>query len=291
MPSPEASQRFPFINLEKAVSRAEALYKANERGTEMAVPTAFTVWEYSEKSSGGFQTVAALKMYGLLIDSSTGDGRKVRLSDDGLRFFRDERDEERTKLVRQFALLPPIIKDLWKVWSANPPSDTVARSYLKLERKLNDQSARALLGIYKDNLAYAGLTSDDTIPMGPGEIHGNVPPVPVNIGQFVQWTSNGVDQFKFPQKVVWISDDRRFLRVHGSPTGISMEEVTITNPPAPPMAGAAPVDSPPSSAGSSDINVYLTGKRIQITADIDADGIKKLKEMLGKYEDILALLN
>ena len=42
----------------------------------------------SEKSSGGFQTIAALKMFGLL---RSGDTRKVGLTDAALRCFRDER--------------------------------------------------------------------------------------------------------------------------------------------------------------------------------------------------------
>jgi len=34
----------------------------------------------------------------------------------------------------------------------------------------------------------------------------------------------------------------------------------------------------------------LTGNRLQITADVDAAGLVKLKEVLAKYEDILKLL-
>ena len=41
----------------------------------------------------------------------------------------------------------------------------------------------------------------------------------------------------------------------------------------------------------NDINVLLTGKRLQITADVDAAGIKRLKQMLTKYEEILKLLS
>ena len=57
----EGGSRFPFINLEKAMTRAKELYDADQRGNEMPISGAFGVWEYSEKSSGGFQTVAALK--------------------------------------------------------------------------------------------------------------------------------------------------------------------------------------------------------------------------------------
>jgi hypothetical protein len=38
------------------------------------------------------------------------------------------------------------------------------------------------------------------------------------------------------------------------------------------------------------MSVLLTGKRLQICADVDADGLAKLKEILTKYEEILKML-
>jgi hypothetical protein len=156
-----AGTRFPFINLEKALGRAKELFDADQKGREMALSAAFAVWEYSEKSSGGFQTVAALKMYGLL---RSGDTRKVGLTDAALRYFRDEREEEKNKLAREFALKPKLIAALWAVWRATPPADTIARSHLKTDRGVNDQGSRSLLSIYKENLAFTQLKADDKIP-------------------------------------------------------------------------------------------------------------------------------
>jgi len=42
-------------------------------------------------------------------------------------------------------------------WKEGIPADTVARSHLKIERGLNDQSARAALSIFKENVQFAGL--------------------------------------------------------------------------------------------------------------------------------------
>ena len=39
-----------------------------------------------------------------------------------------------------------------------------------------------------------------------------------------------------------------------------------------------------------DISVYQIGGRLQIVADIDADGIARLAKMLVKYQEILELL-
>lgn len=289
-------QRFPFINLEKALARAESLYKADNRGAEMSVPTAFELWGYSEKSSGGFQTVAALKMYELLIESGSDSGRKIRLSDQALRYFRDERDEERAKLLRQFALSPPLIRTLWNEWGAKPPSDTVARSYLKIERKLNEQSARTLLGIYKDLLSFTGLKGAGKVPAELFEVHGPSTDgeTGANIGDYIQWASDGVDQFKPARRVTWVSPDGSHVRVHGSPTGILMSEITVVDPPKPALPAGAPIApgavAPTGDSTHPDINIYLTGNRLQITADVDGKGLETLKKVLEKYGEILKMV-
>lgn len=162
----EAGQRFPFINLEKAIARANELYTADQRGGEMSVAGAFSVWGYSEKSSGGHQTVAALKAYGLLNAPQPG---KLQLSKEAMAYFRDEREAERLKLAQAFARNPTLLRSLWNAWGAHPPADTLARSHLKVDRGLSEQSARAVLNIYKENIIFADLTGSDKIPVAEPE--------------------------------------------------------------------------------------------------------------------------
>ncbi len=159
MASDDVSTRFPFINLEKAIARAELLFSGDKSGKPMAVPTAFELWSYSPKSSGGFQTISALKMFGLLEDEGSNAERKVRLTSKARRFFLDERDDVRNRALEEFALNPPLFKILWNSdgWSEGIPADTVARSHLKVERGLNDQSSRSLLSVLKETLHYAGI--------------------------------------------------------------------------------------------------------------------------------------
>jgi hypothetical protein len=49
---------------------------------------------------------------------------------------------------------------------------------------------------------------------------------PVKLGDRVQWTSGGVDQFAAPLEVVWLSEDRLYARVDGSMTGIRVAELS-----------------------------------------------------------------
>jgi hypothetical protein len=173
--SASAGTRFPFISLQKAIDRAKQLFDADQKGREMTLSASFAVWEYSDKSSGGFQTVAALKMYGLIKDSTGGDTRRIALSEPALRYFRDERETEKKRIAKEFALKPKLIAALWKDWHATPPADAIARSHLKAERGLTDQGARTLLAIYKENLAFAELKGDDKIePASSEDAEGTV---------------------------------------------------------------------------------------------------------------------
>ena len=208
----KAAAQFPFINLEKAITRAQELYVADQRGNEMSVPTAFAVWKYSDKSSGGFQTISALKMYGLLEEGSAG---KVKLTKHALDYFRDEREDQRAQRLQDFATNPLLFMGLFNQWGSQVPSDTVARSHLKLDRGLSEQSARSALGIFKENITFANVKGDAKIE----EL--NKDKSPLKVGDYIQWTPNGVDQFKPVRKVTKLEGDH--VWVFGSNTGIPSE--------------------------------------------------------------------
>ena len=67
-----------------------------------------------------------------------------------------------------------------------------------------------------------------TVKSKRGHRHGKGPAP--QVGEYVQWTSDGVDQFKPARKVTQIQD--RYVWVDGSQTGIPTSEVTVVEPPA-----------------------------------------------------------
>jgi hypothetical protein len=283
----KASIQFPFINLEKSVGRAKQLYDADQRGNEMSVPTAFAVWEYSEKSSGGFQTISALKMYGLLEESGTG---KIKLTKHAMDYFRDEREDHRAQRLQDFATNPPFLMELFNLWGSHVPSDTVARSYLKLDKGMNEQSSRAVLGIFKENIAFANVKGSAKIQTPDPALEKKTVHNPlIKIGDLIQWTSNGVDQLQPPGRVTWISEDGSHLRVHGSLTGIPMNAVSVVTAPTP-KTNPTPAGATDVVNSNADISVLLKDGRLEIVATVDANGLQTLKEMLVRYEGILELL-
>lgn len=167
------------------------------------------------------------------------------------------------------------------------------------ESPYSETAAEEVLQTYRATLAFAGISDSDSITDGDenkengenGESNSDEL-IKVAVGNFVKWTSDGIDQFK-ARKVEWVSEDGSHLRVFGNPTGIPMNEVEIVDAPdaKPPTPRAyTKVDEAAVGTTPSDITVYQVGGRLQITADVDVDGIEKLEKMLGKYKEILKLL-
>ncbi len=297
------STRFPFINLEKALDRAKALHNADRNGKGMKIPVAFSALGYSSKSSGGFQTIGALKGYGLVDEEGANEDRTVRVSTAARRYFNTEIDADREMLGQDFAMRPPLMKYLLEHWSFGTVPDNVARTYLKTEIGLNEQSARSALSIYKDNLSFLSGKGDTKIPdkgveeddAGNGEnpppLVPHLPPVAVKVGDKVQWTSQGIDQFPVPRVVTRVFRDEIrgwFIDVRGIEPDergtVPMEQVTVVEQwkgtPADAVVSAPKVKNP--------IEIFMTAtKRLQITADIDRAGIDELIEMLEAYKIII----
>jgi hypothetical protein len=155
------SPSFPFISLPEAVHRARELYDA-ERRNPVHPDVAVAHWGYSPKSSGGKQTIAALRAYGLLEDVRG----EPRLTDRAQHVLvREPGSAERNELLRQAALSPPLFSKLWERYGSDLPSDKSLRSWLVLELKLNENAVEDLLRSYRETLAHAGLLQGEA----PGE--------------------------------------------------------------------------------------------------------------------------
>jgi hypothetical protein len=147
------SPSFPFIGLREALDRARTFYEAEQRNAARP-ETAAAHWGYSPKSSGGKQTIAALRAFGLV----DGDAL-VKLSGRALRILLDEREgsEERLRLVQQAALMPPVHARLWERYGAELPSSQTLRLSLILDEGFNENSVDDFLTEYRETLEYARL--------------------------------------------------------------------------------------------------------------------------------------
>lgn len=243
------SPAFPFIDLETAVQRAEKFYGKNQ-DHDAAPEIAVTFWDYSQKSSGGRQTIAALKQYGLLDVDKNG---RVRLSDRGLDVVMPG-SPKRNAAIRAAALSPPEFRELWDAYGEKLPETGQLRyDLVRGEKKFNPNSVDDFISNYRATITYAKLRksgkvgSEDGAPEDNGD-PGNADSASqlAGVGDSIQWESRGVAQFPEPRRVRAVTPDGEWLFVDGSETGLPASEcAVIKKAPKEPIMPETPVRTPP----------------------------------------------
>ncbi len=153
----DRSPQFPFIPLDKAIARArefESQYGQNSGRVAHTVK----VWGYGDKSSGGKQTIAALVAFGLMTDEGSNENRKLKLTPLAMTILKDKRPGA---AIKQAALRPKVISDLWKLWGMKRPPDVECVSTLHLDRKFTEEASERLVKIYDATIRFAGLADGD----------------------------------------------------------------------------------------------------------------------------------
>jgi hypothetical protein len=297
--SRDRSPAFPVIPLEVALSRL-AEFDAHFKRSPARPEKVGDAWKINTKSFAD-RIAAAIRYYGLLEYEGSGKERRITVSEEGRNYLRAQQEETRRDIVKAAALRPKQIAKFWNEWGPERPADAACLDQLMIQNGFSEGGARDFLKVYDATIAFAKLKESDKVSLtepdghAPEESKNDSPPSPsVKIGNYVQWVSNGVEQFKQPRRVIGIFPDGIYVQVFGSNTGIPMSELNVVDPPAPPPPGALPtrrVDSASAgSLGENDYNVLQTGGRLQITADVDLEGLQELKAMLVDYESILKRL-
>lgn len=170
------SPPFPFIPLDRAVTRAQQLY---QQVRDLAVPVSIAAkaWGLSPTSSSAIQSAAALKQFGLIDEDGAGLFRKIRLTKLGLRLALDKRQEspEVKDALKAAALMPKIHRELFDAFGASLPSDDAVTHHLIVDRKLagqaafSHQSAADLIREYATTIEFAGLADGGSMSLDDGE--------------------------------------------------------------------------------------------------------------------------
>lgn len=222
------SPSYPFIPLETAVQRAEEFYEKNERhGASPGIAVGF--WGYSEKSSGGQQTIAALKHYGLM----KKEGKNVILTERGLDLAIPG-STERQAAIRAAALEPVAFRDLWEDRKDRLGSREQLEYELVRYKGFNPSSVGVFIDNYLKTVSFAGLRgTGESSDRGETEDRdgreGSEAPLP-RIGDLVQWQSQGVDQFADgPLRVrdVQEIEEEQWVFVDGEASGFPASQIRI----------------------------------------------------------------
>jgi hypothetical protein len=152
----------PIISLKRGLERAREFADAFKRNPGR-VSDVVGHWGYKAKSSGGLQTIATLKSFGLIDEVGSGINRKIQLSELGRRALYDERPGGRETAIREAALKPKAMAEFWELWNVDRPPDGACISELTLERGFTDDAARRFLSVYDETISFANLTKDGIV--------------------------------------------------------------------------------------------------------------------------------
>lgn len=158
------SVNYPFIPLNVAIKRARDFWDKEGKNL-VPVSVAVRHWGYGEKSSGGKQTIAALKQFRLIHDTGEGEARKVGISPLGLEVLLPPDDQAHMVAIKKAAVSPKIYSELLAMWRPDAlPSDQAIAAYLVREKDFNRNAVDDFIRDFRANIAFAELGSSDTIP-------------------------------------------------------------------------------------------------------------------------------
>jgi hypothetical protein len=211
------------------VKKIEAVYRSSQADREQAAK----LIGYSSLSGPAAKALAALASYGLVERAGKGELRVTRRA---VAILHSDNQTERSAELRQAAFEPDIFKEMQERWpDITPPAEGIA-SFLR-RQGFNENAIRPVAQAYLDTVALL-------VEEGATESHGgeetnteksklsegggkNVIYGGAQIGDLVQWESDGVLRLEQPRRVRQISDDGMWIAVEGSETGIPMSETIV----------------------------------------------------------------
>jgi hypothetical protein len=242
------SPAYPSLPVSKAIEQARALH-AREGDYAAPVSSALEAWGYGPKSSGGRQTLATMKYYGLIDVTGEGDTRMVKVSEIARRIILDQRedDTEKRQLIRHVAMMPSAHKALYKTYPTGLASDSTVTHFLIFDQGFNKDAAKELIAEFKQTASYVGLyepqKSVDKVLAEDKNAGDNELPT-VKEGDRIQWTSQGADQFPEGALVLGLSEDGQWIFTDQSDTAVPLKEVSVMEQAQPAGATVAPPPVP-----------------------------------------------
>jgi hypothetical protein len=120
-------------------------------------------WGYKSMNGPASLTLAALKKFGLIEDEGVRGDRVAWVSDLAVDILENPSSDRRVQAIKEAALRPAIHRELWDKYGSSLPSDANLRWELTRERGFTETGADEFIPEYKTTIAYAKLTTGDTV--------------------------------------------------------------------------------------------------------------------------------
>jgi hypothetical protein len=154
----DRSPAFPELPLGEALEKLRAFEKTFGRH---AAPVDKAGMAWGLKQVGGY--LAALRYYGFIEYTGTGDARQIIITEDGRNLLRAQQDSIRQQILKRAALRPKEIAKFWSAWGADRPPDPVCIDELVIRNGFSDRGAPLFLKTYDATIAFAGLAQADKL--------------------------------------------------------------------------------------------------------------------------------
>ena len=228
------SPKYPSYPLKAAIENVRKVYDADRTA---ALPREVIAKHlgYSGLSGASDTSIATIVQYGLLERTGKGEMKVSKLAVD---ILMPETPHQQQEAINRAALSPPLFSEIWNHFEKRQPSPEALRTYL-YRREFQDRAIDPVLKSFAPTIDMmkqqnesesggAGDDYDEEAPVLPSQTDHSEG-ARASIGDYIQWESQGVLQFKKPRRVRWVSEDGDWLAIEGENTGIPMNEVTIEN--------------------------------------------------------------
>jgi len=206
------SPSYPAFPLKEAIDKARTIYDEEKRSYTTPEVIAKHLGFAQHIGGPGGRTMAALRAYGFLEETAAG----TRLSDQAYHLIKFPAESpEYASALKNAIRKPSIFNDLLSQYPEGLPSDETLRSNL-LRRGFNPESIGDVIRIFRETIS---LDSSQ-----------NVSYPSIQVGDYVQWESQGMLQFPKPQRVTRFSEDGKFAFFDGSNTGVPVAELEKAAP-------------------------------------------------------------
>lgn len=227
------SPNYPGISLKTAVEKIATWYKADGL---VASPR-----DAAMKHMGGDpgRVVSALKGFGLVNEA---DGR-IKLAQRGIDIVvRPQDDPKRQQALKEASLSPAIYAELAKEYPGGLPSNTTLQSELIAGRKFNPKAVDAFIEDFRATLEFAGISPSTVVGSNGESEHADNE---VEIGDYVQWESQGILRLPEPRRVRAFAEDPQWVYLEGSDAAVPKEELIVMDVPIVEKPAETPAVPPP----------------------------------------------
>ena len=250
------SPNYPIFGLRAAVSKVQALYKADGLAPAQKL-AAIKHMGYDKFHSDAARAISALKSFGLVEESA----ERIKLTQRGIDVVvRQKGDLRYDSAIREAAKGPDIYEELIDDYRESGfPSDQTLKAELIAVKKFNPIAVDSFIRDLKDTLAFANLSPEEMVDSKEiGAAHDE--PAVIKVGDLVQWESNGQTQFRDPQRVREITPDGKWAFVEASATGLPLGELTKMDAITPDVQHAPTPPTPPAGRTAQGAS-HTTGMR------------------------------